>query len=65
MSAPIDTAIVTMTPLQAAAIFVLWSSRKFDTLEIAEAMSLSEASIVKIIDEIRTWQRGPTLRIIK
>jgi hypothetical protein len=54
-----------MTLLQAAAVVVLWKSGRFDTLDIAKAIGVSENSVVVLLDAARTAERGPQFQVIE
>lgn len=54
-----------MTVMQAAAILVLWRSSRFDTMQIAELLGLSEPNIVRVLDEVRRRERGPELQLVR
>lgn len=42
-----------LTPLQASAALTLWRSGKFDTLDIAMVLRLTEADAVFVLDVLR------------
>lgn len=54
-----------MTVLQAAAGLTLWRSRRFDTLQIACALGVSEADVIRVIDAARNAERGPDMHVVK
>lgn len=54
-----------MTLLQAASAITLWRSGEFNTLDIATALGIHEALIVKILDEVRNRERGPFLSVVQ
>ena len=54
-----------MTLLQAAAVTVLWKSGRFDTLDIAKAIGVSEPAVVTLLDAIRDAERGSTFHVIE
>lgn len=54
-----------MTLLQAAAVLVLWQSKRFDTADIAKAIGVEEWSVVKLLDAARAAERGPELQVIE
>lgn len=54
-----------MNLAQAAACLVLWRSGRFDTLDIAAALSVSEPDVCRLLDAARQRQRGPKFTIIE
>lgn len=54
-----------ITLLQASAALTLWRSGGFNTLDIATALGLHEALIVKMLDEVRNRERGPSLFVVQ
>ena len=44
--------------IKAVAAFALWRTRRFDTLEIGQALDLPEAAIVFLIDRVREHGRN-------
>ena len=53
-----------MTLLQAAACLTLWRSGRFDTVDIAKVIGVSEADVCRALDAIRQWERGPDLHLV-
>lgn len=49
-----------MTILQAAAAITLWRSGKFDTLDIAKTIGVTEADTCRIIQAARDAERQST-----
>ena len=54
-----------MNLLQGAACLVLWESGRFDTLDIAKALNVSEADVCRLLDAAKERQRGPQLMVIE
>ena len=54
-----------MNLLQAAAVIVLWKSGRFDTLDIAKAIGVSEPAVVTLLYAIRDAERGPDIQLIQ
>jgi|ETNmetMinimDraft_3_1059899.scaffolds.fasta_scaffold166884_2 hypothetical protein len=42
-----------MTVLKAAAVLTLWRTGRFDTQDIAHAVSVAEADVVRVLDAAR------------
>lgn len=53
-----------MNLLRAAAVVTLWKSGRFDTLDIAEALGVEEASVVVLLDAVRNAEHGPDLKLL-
>jgi hypothetical protein len=54
-----------MNLLQAAIVTVLWKSGRFDTLDIAKGLGLSEPAVVTLLDAIRDAERGQQFHVIE
>ncbi|MEH6721309.1 MAG: hypothetical protein V7704_20720 [Aurantimonas endophytica] len=46
-----------MTVIKAAAILTLWRDGRFDTMDIAQALTVHEADVVRVIDAARERAR--------
>jgi hypothetical protein len=54
-----------MTVVKAAAILTLWRDGRFDTMDIAAALPVHEAAVVRVIDAARERARGTVpLRVV-
>lgn len=54
-----------MNLVQAAAALILWQSRRFNTLDIANALQVSEADVCRLLHAARERERGPQFTIIE
>ncbi|WP_167522484.1 hypothetical protein [Mesorhizobium sp. M2D.F.Ca.ET.232.01.1.1] len=54
-----------MTLVQGAACLILWESGRFDTLDIARALNVSEADVCRVLDAAKGRQRGPQFMVIE
>lgn len=54
----------TMNVLKAAACVTLWRSRWFDTLDIANAVGVAEADVVRVLDAVRQRERGADVHLV-
>lgn len=54
-----------MNLIQGAAALTLWRSGKFDTLQIAEVLGVTEPNVVRFLDAVRERERGPDLRLVE
>lgn len=53
-----------MTLGGALSIVWLWQTRKWDTADIATALGVTEPEVVKVLDILRSRERGPGLRVV-
>jgi DNA-binding transcriptional regulator LsrR (DeoR family) len=53
-----------MTLGTAAKIAWLWNTREWNTADIAEALGVPEPEVVKVLDILRSRERGPELRVV-
>ena len=53
-----------MTLMQGAATLILWRSAHFDTHDIAKLLGVTEADVVRLLDEARNRER-PDLFVIE
>ena len=53
-----------VTLLQAAAALVLWRSRRFDTLDIARLLGVSEADVCRVLHAVRDAELGAQLVVV-
>jgi hypothetical protein len=54
-----------MNVLQGACVLVLWESGRFDTLDIAKALHVSEADVCRVLDAAKERRRGPSFMVIE
>ncbi|MBZ9759467.1 hypothetical protein LB553_01010 [Mesorhizobium sp. CA8] len=54
-----------MNLLQGACALVLWESGRFDTLDIAKALNVSEADVCRLLDAAKERKRGPKFMVIE
>lgn len=54
-----------MTVMQAEAALILWRTQRYCTADLAHLLGVSEADICRMLDAVRTLERGPDLRVIE
>lgn len=54
-----------MSEMQGYAAILLWSSKQFNTAEIAELLHVQEAIVEKALHQLREALRGPRLHVVR
>lgn len=54
-----------MNLAQAAATLILWQSGRFDTLDIAKVLNITEPDVCRLLDAARNRAFGPDLQLIE
>ncbi len=54
-----------MNLIQAAATVVLWQTRRFDTQQIAELLSVAESDVDRLVHAARQRERGADLHVVQ